>query len=182
MSEKMIVEQCSPTMAGLKTGSLFSCPMKSKKELADSIRRFNALLVPKGVCIIPVKYMGNRALIYMYRPKKLCEDLSDCVAADILTSKNYPQSTARCVAELVARLNSGDDFPHEVGLFLGYPPEDVYGFINKGAACAKCVGTWKVYGDEQAAKEKFALYKKCKKNYISAYNRHNSFCRLVVKS
>ena len=38
-------------------------------------------------------------------------------------------------------------FPHEIGIFLGYPLADVAGFIrNKGRNC-KCIGTWKVYGD-----------------------------------
>ena len=54
----------------------------------------------------------------------------------------------RCVAELVIRMREQKEFPHEVGLFLGYPPEDVHGFIENRAQCAKCIGAWKVYGDE----------------------------------
>ena len=41
------------------------------------------------------------------------------------------------------------DFPHEVGLFLSYPPEDVKGFINHRAGGFKCAGLWKVCGDEE---------------------------------
>jgi hypothetical protein len=42
--------------------------------------------------------------------------------------------------------------PHEIGLFLGYPPEDVDGFIrHKGADYALC-GGWKVYGDVEYAR------------------------------
>ena len=73
------------------------------------------------------------------------------------------------------------DFPHEIGLFLGYAPEDVDGFIRLGAGRAKCVGTWKVYGDLEAAKKKFALFQKCTKLYKDAYRRHNCFDRLVVR-
>lgn len=50
------------------------------------------------------------------------------------------------------KLQSAPDFPHEIGLFLGYPAEDVKGFIENKAACSKCSGCWKVYGDEQAAR------------------------------
>ena len=32
------------------------------------------------------------------------------------------------------------EFPHEVGLFLGYPPEDVKGFIDHRANNFKCAG------------------------------------------
>lgn len=83
-------------------------------------------------------------------------------------------------AELVRRVNSQETFPHEIGLFLGYPSEDVNGFIKYGADKAKCVGAWRVYGDEEAAKKKFALYKKCTRVYKDAYRRHNSFERLVI--
>ena len=43
------------------------------------------------------------------------------------------------------------EFPHEVGLFLSYPPEDVKGFIDHRANDFKCAGLWKVYGDEEKA-------------------------------
>lgn len=181
MSEKTLVENCSPTMAGLKTGNLFSCEFKSKKEIMESIRRLNVRLVPRGVRMIPVKFTGNRALIYMYRPQKLSKDLRDSTALSILNEKLYPTKNPQsCVAELVRRLRTEDDFPHEIGLFLGYPSGDVEGFIKNKAKGAKCVGTWKVYTDEESAKRKFALYKKCKKVYEAAYEKHNSFDRLVV--
>ena len=41
------------------------------------------------------------------------------------------------------------EFPHEVGLFLSYPPEDVKGFIDHRASGFKCAGLWKVYGNEE---------------------------------
>ena len=44
------------------------------------------------------------------------------------------------------------EFPHEVGLFLSYPPEDVKGFIDHRANDFKCAGLWKVYGDEEKAR------------------------------
>ena len=148
MSEELVVEQCSPTMAGLKTGNLFSCPAEDTRTLWQSIRRLNQRLVPCGIRLVPVKSLGDRELIYMYRPEKLRRDLREQGARAILREKRYPtEDPERCVVELVRRLNRGKDFPHEIGLFLGYPAEDVSGFIRHGARCAKCVGTWKVYGD-----------------------------------
>lgn len=168
-------------MAGLKTGNLFTCPMEDKNTLNESIRRMNMKLVPRGVRLLPVKYLEKRVLIYMYRPDRLRADLKDAQALSILSEKAYPIDNAdKCVAELVRRVNSQETFPHEIGLFLGYPSEDVNGFIKYGADKAKCVGTWRVYGDEEAAKKKFALYKKCTRVYKDAYRRHNSFERLVV--
>lgn len=42
-----------------------------------------------------------------------------------------------------------DGFPHEVGLFLGYPLDDVTGFIEQKGKNYKCCGIWKVYGNEK---------------------------------
>ena len=66
-------------------------------------------------------------------------------------------------------------------MFLGYPAEDVSGFIRHGARCAKCVGTWKVYGDEESARKKFALYQKCTRLYREAYRKHINLARLLVR-
>lgn len=181
MSERQVIQNCSPTMAGLKTGSLFCCDAKTREELNNSVRDFNNRLVPKGVRFLPLRYRNGRALVYMYRPDRLENDLKKSRAKDILKKREYPvKSSELCIVELMKRIKSGNEFPHEIGLFLGYPPEDVDGFINNGAKGAKCVGTWKVYGDESIAKRTFAQYKKCTKVYENAYDRHKSLDRLVV--
>ena len=36
-------------------------------------------------------------------------------------------------SRLIKRLNEDAEFPHEIGLFPGYPPEDVRGFIENRA-------------------------------------------------
>ena len=66
------------------------------------------------------------------------------------------------LAELGRRLEAGQgSFPHEIGLFLSYLPEDVLGFICNGACNHKCVGCWKVYGDVDAAIKKFESFESC---------------------
>ena len=117
----------------------------------------------------------------MYRPDRLKTDLSNSIACGMLKERSYPSENAdRCIVELIKRLKTDKSFPHEIGLFLGYPAEDVDGFVRYGAKNAKSVGTWKVYGNEEEAKKKFALYKKCTGAYKNAYSKHKSFDRLVV--
>ena len=99
---------------------------------------------------------------YLYRPSKLKKDLNSKQATDILEKMGYCcENVNLCIVSLMKKLQTNNDFPHEIGLFLGYPPEDVCGFIkNKGCGC-KCVGCWKVYGDENKAKQTFDKYKRC---------------------
>ena len=175
ISEELLIFHCSPTMAGLKTGNLFNCPAKNNRMFLENIREMNRRLLPRGVRIVPLKNMGKSVLVYMYRPDRLREDLGDSEARKILAERDYPVGeTEKCIVELVRRLEDGEAFPHEIGLFLGYPPEDVDGFIRN------CIVTWKVYGNVETAQRKFAQYKKCTRLYWEAFQKHRSFERLVV--
>ena len=165
MSEELLIKQGAPTLAGLKTGNLFTCPYDTKEDFLAKVRIFNRILSPKGVRVIPLRYLNRRALVYIYRPKMLCRDLSANDNRDFLQSLGYSFVNAQeCIAQLVERLNRQAEFPHEIGLFLGYPNEDVQGFI-RDRKCCKCVGCWKVYGDEQRAKSLFVEYEQCIQKY-----------------
>ncbi len=181
MSEEILIEQCATTMAGLKTGSLFPCLGESTAQVMDSLRELNRRLVPKGLRLIPLSLKNGRALLYLYRPDRLKSDLCDQTAQSILKERSYPvQDPDRCVACLARRMKAETEFPHEVGLFLGYPPEDVDGFIRNKARGAKIAGPWKVYGDADAAKKRFRLYEKCAEVYGKAYRRGYGLDQLVV--
>ena len=157
-----MVRQCAPTLAGIKTGSLFLCPCSSREELLCQVRSLNRRLSPKGLCLLPLRFTEGSVLLYLYRPDILRRDLSDGLARDILARAGYDgASCGRCVATLIRRLRQGGDFPHEIGLFLGYPPDDVEGFIHYGPKHSKCVGDWRVYGNEEQAKRLFAQYRAC---------------------
>lgn len=181
MSDEVIVQNCSPTLAGLKTGNLFSAEFQSKQELLNDIRILNKRLSPKGLRIIPMRYMEKRALLYLYRPSHLKEDLSSEEAYNILMNMGYNcASPEECIAKLIKKLKSAAEFPHEIGLFLGYPPEDVRGFIENNAANYKLIGTWKVYGDEKKAAETFNKFQKCTNVYCRQWKNGRSIEQLSV--
>ena len=166
MSDSMLVECCAPTLAGLKTGSLFSCPCPDREELKAQIRDCNRCLHAAGLVLLPLRYSEKKALLYLYRPKALQKDLNGSEAREILAKAGYDRpSCGACLLRLMQRLRENEDFPHEIGLFLSYPPEDVRGFIDNRAKNFKCVGTWKVYGDAAAAQRIFERYQTCTNNY-----------------
>ncbi|BAL01599.1 hypothetical protein OBV_44000 [Oscillibacter valericigenes Sjm18-20] len=179
--EELLIKYCSPTLAGLKTGSLVSCLYSTREEIIREIRLLNQALKPKGLCAMPLRYMNGRALIYLFRPDQLKRDLSNMDAVSILLASGYQNTKpVECLSELIRRLNGGGEFPHEIGLFLGYPPEDVRGFIENRARNFKCVGCWKVYGDAGAAKKRFAQYKKCTDIYCRCWKNGRSITQLAV--
>ena len=181
MSEELLVRHSAPTLAGLKTASMFTCPYTSRTELLDSLRDLNRRLNPKGLRVLPLRFTENRALIYVYRPRKLSADLSDATATRLLEQCGYDaRSGNKCVAHLVRKLRCQEEFPHEIGLFLGYPPEDVHGFMEQGPDSCKCTGYWKVYGDEDAAKKKFTQFRKCTRVYCDLVAKGRDIERLTV--
>lgn len=78
------------------------------------------------------------------------------------------------------RLQQFGAFPHEIGLFLSYPPEDVRGFIEHRGHESKCDGCWKVYGDAERATKTFRIYKKCTDCYCRQKAMGVPISRLVV--
>ena len=164
MSEDLVIRHCAPTLAGIKTGNLFSCACPCKAALTKELCRLNRKLVPKGIRALPLRVQKGRALIYVYRPNALECDLADHCSRGLLLQYGYtPEDSNRCVIHLIQRLRLDGEFPHEIGLFLSYPPEDVKGFLEHKPC--KCVGCWKVYENEEAAKKTFAKYKACTRVY-----------------
>ena len=108
-------------------------------------------------------------------------DLGDPRARRLLADRGYPlHSMNRCICTLSSRVKAADQFPHEIGLFLGYPPEDVEGFVENNAANFKCIGAWKVYGNEEKAKTAFLKYRKCTECYTRQHKHGTSLAKMAV--
>ena len=181
MSEEAVILHGSPTLAGLKTGSLFRCAYGSADEMRASLRHWNRAFLKKGLRVVPLTFRDNKALLYLFRPARLSRDLKNDVACRILSERGYcTQSPERCVRCLIQRLNECEEFPHEIGLFLGYPAEDVCGFLEHRECDLKCVGCWKVYGDAAAAQKTFEKYRKCSEVYRRHWKSGTPIDRLTV--
>ncbi|MGN0243507.1 MAG: DUF3793 family protein [Lachnospiraceae bacterium] len=181
MSAETIVKNCSPTLAGIKTGSMFACSFKDKEEMQSGVRYWNCLLNKKGLRVLPLRYENGTALIYIYRPSHLGRDLKHQTASRLLQERGYQnENPGQCVWHLMMRLRENKEFPHEIGLFLGYPPEDVLGFIENKAKNCKCTGCWKVYGDEAVARDTFEKYRKCTALYYTQFVKGMSVECLTV--
>lgn len=177
MLEQYLIDHCAPTLANLKTASLFRCLCPGRQEL-DAWRQ---LLGEKGVELTLLSCDGTHALVYVYRPARLQADLQRPGAAGLLRPYGYSSTEVRpALDRLRQRLAAGEGFPHEIGVFLGYPLGDVAGFIrNQGKNC-RCMGCWKVYCNECEAKRTFARLKKCTEIYGRLWRQGRSVPQLTV--
>lgn len=183
MCENLIIKHCAPTLAGLKTGSLFNCSFNDFLHLQDQIVKWNGVLNPKGVQMNLLRHTEDKALIYVYRPKKLAHDIEHDEVKDFLLVNGYISCDAEyCVKQLSNRLSKSKKFPHEIGLFLGYPLQDVKEFIKNQGKYSKHVGYWKVYFNECEAVKTFEKFKKCTNTYCKLFAEGRPISRLTIAS
>ncbi len=180
MSEELLIRFCSPTLAGIKTGSLFTAN-KWDDQTIGKIREFNNILTRHGLRLIPLSKNKRGILVYLYRPDRLKRDLKCPEALTILKRKGYPcGDTDRCIVRLIEHLVKDESFPHEIGLFLGYPPEDVQGFMDDPSKGVMCNGCWKVYGNVSEARKLFEEYGKCEAAYCRKLKQGKTLESLIV--
>lgn len=178
--EKEIISYCAPTLAGMKCGSLFRYYCKKEQGIKD-IRDVNYKLNVKGIYIVPLKWEEEAVLIYVFRCRMLIEMLESENNNNLLKKYGYENSQmGLCIRNLRIRINSSKTFPHEIGLFLGYPVEDVKGFIeNKGENCVKC-GAWKVYCNPEEKMHFFCKMKRCTEAYMRFFNNGMEISKMTV--
>ena len=169
MSAELLIRWCAPTMARLKTGSIFTCKFDSRDQMTGDLRKLNQTLGQKGLRILPLKYQDGKALLYLYRPKLLERDLKAPAARRLLSECGYSgYSICTCLMQLISRLHENTGFPHEIGLFLGYPPADVDGFMHRRDSYKLC-GLWKVYDNVEQAVKQFEQYRRCTQILLRRY-------------
>lgn len=179
--EPSLIEHGAPTLASLKVGSLFSFVSPCWDSLAAETNKLNAELRMKGVSLRVIRADDHRALCYLYREGQLARLLDNPDVAAFLRGQGYTSLSVRDALDtLCDRLASHADFPHEVGLFLGYPLADVVAFIeNKGQGCL-CCGCWKAYTNACDAQKLFAKFKKCTEVYKRLYLSGRTLHQLTV--
>lgn len=179
--ERKIIEHCAPTLAGLKTANMFNYKFSSMDVLYVELEKANQILNQKGLYVEILKIKECRALIYVYRPNRLQKDLEKA-DVDVLL-RRYGYSNCRLsdyLTHLKERLKEFDCFPHEIGVFLGYPLEDVIGFIEQGGKNCKCCGMWKVYSNECETQQLFTKFKKCTDVYVKVFTEGRTLMQLTV--
>ncbi len=108
--------------------------------------------------------------------------LADLFVQAYLSEKGYHTgSVFDFVEELFSRMIENEGFPHEVGVILGYPVEDVIEFENhQGHDCKYC-GCWKSYSDIENAKICKNKYKHCSQMCSLLYEQGYSLKQIIEK-
>ncbi|MST68826.1 DUF3793 family protein [Clostridiales Family XIII bacterium RF-744-FAT-WT-3] len=176
-----IVKNCAATLAGLGTAGIFNADCPDPLCLEERLDQLNQRLSPKGVKAEVLFSRKNTALIYVYRPSRLARCLEEPEARELLFRYGYVDAgMSDSLEHLRERFRESSGFPHEIGIFLGYPAYDVRQFIENNGRNYLCCGTWKVYSQEEKARCFFARVRKCTEIYRKALENGMSIDRLTV--
>lgn len=145
-----------PLIAGLKPAALVRIP---RGDLAAAWTAWGGeFRAARGISALPLRETPGGSLILLFRRGPLIRKALTGIPARFLSSLAYPVRSGAdaCLETLQARFKAGGEFPHEIGIFLGYPPEDVIGFRSGKPSPYTCHGYWKVYHRPERAKRTFA--------------------------
>ena len=181
MSEESIIRFCSPTLANLKSGGLFRSDYGTWEEYLNWEKEENQKLNPSGVYVTCLRKTESWVLIYVYRRALLQQELSDLQNRAFLLSFGYPDGSLSLLLEhLRFRIATCVEFPHEIGLFLGYPLDDVKGFWeNMGRGCL-FTDYWRVYANPEQKRKRFARFRQCSQVYEKLFAQGRTLQQLTV--
>lgn len=172
--EAVLVRQCAPTLAGIKPGNIFCVKPPVTKTVRQRVEMWNERLNPFGLSIqiLLERADSGSMIVYVYRRELLDKVLSDCGCQRFLEETGYERTDLDgMLKQLAYRLQTQSEFPHEIGIFLGYPLQDVVGFIENRGRNYTCCGFWKSYSDPAEIQMCFACYRRCVHTYVKLFEQ-----------
>lgn len=155
-----IALQCAPLICGVKISNIL---IVENREL-DNI---NHIFENTSIYINNIYTNEKRSLLLLYNYKAVESYLHERYVVQFMNVQGYHTLQIEDVlSELSIRFKNykenKDEFPHELGIILGYPVWDVIGFIKNKGQNSLYTGYWKVYKNLSQASETFLKYEKAK--------------------
>ncbi len=165
-AETQILLRCAPLIAGVKVSNLLII----KKVQENDVRQLFEREALKYACV--TLYRDREcSVMLLYRKRELGLYFTAENVKKMLYREGYRDFELQALLDtFAARFTSFREkqgyFPHEMGLFLGYPPEDVKGFIENKGRHALCAGYWKVYRNPAEKQRLFRGFDRAKEGLI----------------
>ena len=151
---KRILEMIGAVILGSKPAEIINVPgsNEDKKIKLSQIESFFSHCSRITYRIITTHDGGKRVLFI--NKKSMEKVLSNKRCVNFLKFVGYSSDYElnEYMDELVFRLQS-EEFPHEIGVFLGYPLKDVLGFMGYGKNELVEIRNWRIYGDKEVSYE-----------------------------
>lgn len=162
--ETQLALQCAPLITGLKVSNLLIIP-KGNEEVVKRI------LNRTGISYYRLIQTRTKTTFLLFRRNELEEFLADENVRNVLMKAGYKSLQIDKILRTFslryeAYIQGDKSFPHEMGLLLGYPVEDVVGFVENNGKNFLYSGYWKVYENQKAKVKLFDKFKVAEETLI----------------
>lgn len=157
--------ECAPLLSGLRIANIINI---SREEFWT----LTMVLADTALSTVTVADIHGRIFLLLYRENAMREYLRQSEVRKLLQQFGYPVFgemhllLQRFSKRYQAYLEGTKNFPHEMGLFLGYPVEDVRGFLENNGKNYLAVGYWKVYQNKREKTQLFAKFEEAKEGML----------------
>ncbi|MCR4903492.1 MAG: DUF3793 family protein [Butyrivibrio sp.] len=177
--QHLIVMNCAPVLAGLKISNLLVTTIEGYRQICE-------LLKDSNIKLYVLSGRNDKVTILLYNRDKLQEYISIDTNKAFLIQLGYNSfEIDRVFVELAERYKKYQagkaGFPHELGIVLGYPLEDVYGFINNRGQNYICSGYWKVYSHAEKTTKLFKSYDDITENMMRQLLKSGNLREMLAK-
>ncbi|MCY1151057.1 MAG: DUF3793 family protein [Sphaerochaetaceae bacterium] len=176
-----LIKFCSPVFAGLKPSYLIM--VKNNEYLNKEANKLKPILKKNGFRLRELGGCINVRRYLLFNEKDLEKAIHTDLNINLLKQLNYKITNIDdLITQLYKRIETKNlPFPHEIGIFLGYPYSDTIGFINNKGENEKYCGYWKVYANVEQAKKNFLSFDMCKKEFCEAFESGCPFEEIINK-
>ncbi len=135
--------QCAPLFMGIKISNMLIMDLEDTDRVMDTFR--------ETALSLSILYASARKVVFLvYDREKLEQYLCKKENQKLLRILGYQEYELTSILMELSKRYQGNmqglkAFPHELGLLLGYPIEDVMGFIVNHGQKSLYSGYWKVY-------------------------------------
>lgn len=155
MKTAKFLEHIGATIEGVKPAEILTIGKKEHDELYAKYFCGNKVTIMRTI-----RWRNARRQVFVYHRRCLCNVLEKKSVQWFLISLGYPRnySIDDCVGHLIVRLHK-KEFPHEIGVFLGYPLKDVFGYVGLNSLPHTKTKGWCMYGDTSNSEKLHEKYR-----------------------
>lgn len=171
--------QCAPVMRGMKISNMLVINRCDIKKILD-------LFYKTEINVFVLYQTKDKITCYLYRKDNVIVLLHSKEVLSFLNVIGYHTNKLtyvlkECSKRFLRYMKKQGEFPHELGILLGYPLYDVIGFMKNKGKDFLYLGYWKVYANIEYAIEIFHQYD-CAKDYILESLIHGENLRTLIKT
>ncbi|EGW39545.1 DUF3793 family protein [Desulfosporosinus sp. OT] len=160
----LVIEHLGPIVLGIKPSELLNVSLYDQRIWEEFKTLFSQ---QEQLRLREIRQINGRQQVIFYHRATLDTVLREKHHQEFLRTFNYPEIySLNCYLNHVLGKIKSKAFPHEIGIFLGYPLKDVLGFMKQIPLTYVGTHGWRIYGDMQVSGEIYEKYQQARTSRV----------------